>query len=258
MKALSLMLLMAVPFAAFAEGSISTDRPDLTEGATVIPRGSIQLETGILMSNTDEDRIETKFLQTPTLVRFGVAERLEARFETAGYGDVTIDRVAGETSSSGMQPYAIGAKLALMEGDVGGGGYAFSALFHVGIPSGADEFEREDTDYTLKAIGEVDLSDNIGLGVNIGANMAKDAADDWSYTGLATAALAIGVTHSMSAFGEIAISAPDVDGVDAGVLVDGGVTWLLTPSFQLDASVGAGVAGDDVPDFFFGAGLSVR
>ena len=46
---LSLLVLIAIYSLDVSGQSISTDRPDQTEGSTAAPKGSLQIETGLLI-----------------------------------------------------------------------------------------------------------------------------------------------------------------------------------------------------------------
>ena len=56
-------------------------------------------------------------------------------------------------------------------------------------------------------------------------------------------------------FLEVAVEVPEEG--DAPVVVHGGTTFLITPRAQFDVHVGVGVS-DTAPDYFAGAGFSVR
>jgi hypothetical protein len=65
----------------------------------------------------------------------------------------------------------------------------------------------------------------------------------------------LGSESNAGAFIEIAASFPEAG--DAAVLVHHGYTYLLAPLVQIDLHGGAGLT-DTAPDFFVGAGFSVR
>src|SRR5579883_3382251 len=67
---------------------IVTDRPDVTEAATVVPRGSLQFENGVSWTRA-AGRSSVDLSQT--LLRFGVTPRWEARIEVPDFFDYIGD-----------------------------------------------------------------------------------------------------------------------------------------------------------------------
>ena len=80
-----------------------TDRPDQTESSVVVPLGFAQVETGYLYTR-DFGSSSRKALGT--LVRIGIARRVELRFGHAGF--------ISAASGSGVGDSQIGAKVNLV------------------------------------------------------------------------------------------------------------------------------------------------
>ena len=57
-----------------------TDRPDATEAPTVVPTGSLQVETGGFYTSFEENDIKQEvFTYNTTLLRYGILDNLELR-----------------------------------------------------------------------------------------------------------------------------------------------------------------------------------
>jgi hypothetical protein len=84
-------------------GEIVTDRPDVTEAAVVVPKGSVQIENGFTWSL---DHGSNSIDLSESLVRVGIAGRTELRIGLPNY----FDKHAGDASSSGFQDLSFGIK----------------------------------------------------------------------------------------------------------------------------------------------------
>ena len=103
-----------------------------------------------------------------------------------------------------------------------------------------------------------ELSPRVSVGYNLGAawESSPDQPDRQASL-LYTLALGIGVTERLGAFVEVFGDRPTAGDAVTGISIDGGLTFLLTETIQLDLSVGRGLHGQTA-DTFFGTGLSFR
>ena len=59
---------------------IITDRPDQTEASSTVSKGSLQIESGILLGfNESNSEIERQILAPTTLFRYGLTKGIEIR-----------------------------------------------------------------------------------------------------------------------------------------------------------------------------------
>lgn len=220
-----------------------TDRPDQTESSTTVPYGSVQIETGWLHSEEDDDDLETDTFPQ-TLLRYGLADNLELRLNYDGY---IWENAAGSravaTDNEGSGDVAVGFKLKLLEEK---GWLPETALVsHIGFPTGKAPFssERFDPDYRL-AFSHT-LSDCLSFGYNLGQAWVseEDAAGDRDtrHQFIYSAALGIGLTDKLGCFVELFGDIPT--GSDGGPAnsFDGGFTFLMADNLQVDVSSGAGL-----------------
>ncbi|MHC4325160.1 MAG: transporter [Planctomycetota bacterium] len=236
-----------------------TDRPDQTESSTTVPYESIQIETGWTHSEKNDDDIETDVFPE-TLLRYGIAEKLELRFIYVGYvWERTVSDQAGAQDSEGSGDIAAGFKLKLWDEEDWLPEAAI--MSHVSIPAGKAPFssERFDPDYRL-AFSHT-LSDRISLAYNLGqiwiseedADGDLDTKSDFQYT----AALGIGLNEKLGGFVEFFGDIPTGGSEGPANYFDGGFTYLAANNLQLDVSSGIGLS-DSADDWFLSAGLSIR
>lgn len=228
---------------------LSTDRPDFTEAVDAVGAGRLQIESGYTF--TRERSTDTHGFPE-TLVRFGVLDRVELRFEWAGWN--WIDAGGPGARDDGHNDISIGAKVAVLEQD--GLIPALSVIARTSIPTGepgigADDFEPEG-----KLVWAYDVTEGLSLSGNL--NLALPVSDRGRYfEPAASVSLAFDLTDMIGAYVEYFGFYPVDRGGPARHSVNTGLTFLLTPDLQLDLRIGAGLS-DAADDLFAGAGISVR
>lgn len=230
-----------------------TDRPDQTESAVSVAPGFVQIELGGLheVGGGADERLTGV---GAALARIGVIERVELRLGFVGWQRVE----AMGSSSSGLGDLSAGMKLSLADGD--GLVPAVAILGTVLVPVGDRSFRAAGADPAIRAALAHDLGGGFALGYNFGAawvSVSDAGRGERTVTeGLYTLAVSRGFGRLglfLEGFGLAALS----DGARAWHAIDGGATYALSPSVQVDASVGAGLTGA-ASDWFVGLGLSFR
>lgn len=231
-----LSLLMNVVVAQDGAGLI-TDRPDFTESAVVVARGSLQLESGVTWQRAGS---QDQYSGPELLARWGLAPRLELRIGFPDY-QFTDDQ-------SGLGDASLGFKY--QPGPAGNWDLGIIGAFT--LPIGEETFTADGIDpLLLVAIGR-DVTDNSGIGMQMGARwLTQPESMEW----LATLVVGKDLSTSSAAFLELAASGVDSQPVD--YLLHHGYTLALKPGFQLDIHGALGLS-DSAPDFLFGAGWSTR
>ena len=133
---------------------IVTDRPDITESATVVPKASLQAENGLTWTNDHLDNLVTL---CQTLLRLGVSDRTELRLTLPSYS-LGLSR---GPSSSGFTDISIGFKQQL--GPLPGG-IDLSVIVATSVPSGS----ADKTTHRLDPFLKVPWSREFGNGWSIG------------------------------------------------------------------------------------------
>jgi hypothetical protein len=223
-----------------------TDRPDVTESALVVPLMTVQIESGFGYERETEGSASRA---GGVLVRAGVLTWLEVR-ASAGYFHRSVANGDAEASSFGFGDVSLGGKVGITKGSKGSPKIA--AIFRLDLPVGAPESREEGYVPSVVVAGATDLSDDLGIGVNIGAvRPPATGTVAWMFS----TSLGLAISERIGLYGEIfSIVSPAASPLNA---VDGGITYLLFRLIQLDASVGTALGGDG-PAWFAGAGISMR
>jgi len=251
---------LACPLAARAEDPISTDRPDFTESTDVMAPGRWQIEAGWQSERAQADGQTSRTHTTPALLRLGVGHALEMRLETDGFvRSRSTDTSSGATQRErGFSDLSLGMKWRMREGDEAQGTPAIAWLAHVDVDSGSHAFRGQGVRPSLRVVAEWELLQDFSVGVMPGLLFDKDDESRRFTSGLVAVTLGKALSPAWHAFAELA-------GEDLGArphreplqFFDMGVTYLVTESLQLDASVTRGLT-PAAADLAWGVGLSMR
>lgn len=210
---------------------IITDRPDQTESSSTIPKGSLQIEMGIVAGSRENIN---SFTGPSTLLRYGIADWIELRLfnQYESYKRELFD----ETNKvSGFSDLEIGTKIQLFKKE--GVNTEIAFLSHAIIPTAKDELSNDKMGVINKLSIAHQLSERLGLGYNIGYDYVGQT-HAFTYS----AALGFGITNNFGAYIE-----PYGVYAEQGFFesyFDFGFTYLTSDNFQLDASYGFGTNND--------------
>lgn len=234
-----------------------TDRPDATESAVTVPRGSLQMEFGtVWLLQGPPDRRFTAFEAPGTLVRVGLSEHLEVRVAWSGWARTT-DGSGTRPGTGGLADPELGAKWLVLQRS----GTAVALIAHVTLPVGDEDVEARAADPSLVVAVAHDLGPRLGFGWNAGFSATTvdrpqggtRTLGRWFYSGSLGFEIARRWGTFLEIFGDVSGSEP---GPSAHV-VQGGVTWRPAPRVQIDFAAGTGL-NDDAPDRLATVGLSFR
>ena len=243
------------------EPPLITDRPDQTESAFTIPRGLIQIEGGWSYGEFDEPESDTTVQAFPqALLRIGLNDRFELRLGVPGIEIEQTDSSTGTTETSGLVDATVGFKVVVAEENGALPQAAF--LGTLVVPSGDRELRSERIDPAFRFALSHTLSERFSLGYNLGMvwlstldepsdTVETQSLFDW------TLALGYGATERLGLFVEAFGLAPVDADLGTATTLDAGLTYLLTPRLQLDASVAYGVSSA-ARDGSVGLGVSYR
>jgi hypothetical protein len=256
MAGLLLFFTFLLSFIPIFAQDLVTDRPDQTESAVVVPKAAFQLETGWVFSREGELRAAIHRHQFPsTLLRIGLTPRFELRLGLEGW---LWERAAGGTRR-GFGDLTVGGKVLLWsESD---GLPQLALVVTAAVPAGQDGFSRERIDPELRVALSHTLSKRLSFGYNVALARVTEAENsdrpEVTTEFLYTASLGIEVTSRLGLFVESYGGAPVNRGGPPAHAVDTGLTLLIAPALQLDASAGVGLS-DAAEDWIMGLGLSLR
>jgi len=228
---------------------LTTDRPGFTAGALSLPAGRLQFEGGYTWSRQGD---ETSHSIGELLLRYGILRGFEARLGLNSF--VVVERPSSDYD--GLQDISLGTKLDAVELFGWPRSARLSLLAGTTVPSGGSATGSTDWQPQAALAFSIDISDRVGLGSNAGIRSPVDGEGRF-IEGSLSAALGIGLSDSWGTYVEAYTLLPEGSRRDE-LYVDGGITWLTSDDFQLDARVGSAVAGSSWPNMFAGIGASWR
>jgi hypothetical protein len=248
LRPLALVVLSVGPLSAQGiEEPLVTDRPDFTESASAVAPGQIQLEAGYTFTHSDDTDEHTL---GEVLLRVGLWNRVEGRI---GVNSIAwVDSPSGD--DAGLEDPSLGLKVVLAE--AWGRWPAIAILVGSTVPVGDDDVAEDAWQPGVTGAFAWDLSERLGLGANVGYTYASEAGERFDQ-GSATVALGVGLTERTGAYVEAFTIFPAGEEAGDDVTLNGGITYLVSNDFQLDARIGVGLA-DDAPDVFVGFGVARR
>lgn len=246
-----LFLAVSSPACAQESEAILTDRPDFTESTETVPAGKTQTEGGMTISRSGETR-DVSFGEV--LVRRALGAKTELRLELPNYAR---SRGGGDRTAN-FEDGSIGFKIRLAPGS----GLGFkkprvSLIGSVGLPIGSREVRGSGVQPGVKLLLGVDLSERFSLSSNLNAAYLKDENGRFNEFS-SSVSLGVGLGERVGSYLEVFGFAPSGERASSKYL-NGGLTYLLSPDFQLDARLGVGLGNDvDGADNFVGVGAARR
>ena len=248
-------MFLLIPIAMFGQDAviepIITDRPDLTESPNAVPFKSVQIETGMSFSRTNQiNGVIDDISYNGTLLRIGAARNFEVRIG-ASFDQVRTDfSESSEEKVAGISPLDIGFKSQINEGE--GVVPTVGILGNLTLPTGPFN-ESYVVPQMMVSLGH-DLHETVSLGYNFGMSWPVDVPNVELFYSLA---LGLAPHERFGFFAEI-YGDVLIKGHEEGYFAyDGGITFLIRPHMQLDLSAGGKIDGS-IPDWFVSLGFSVR
>lgn len=235
---------------------IVTDRPDTAEASVTVGKYHLQLESSFAFSRDNEAGVVAKTYSFPTLLRFGLFERLEFRMEGEMFA---VQTQTAQATERGFSDLAFGLKTHLLENE--GLVPSLGFLGHVNTPTGKDPFSANAPEYIFKALGEWELPEDFSFASNLGFDVpARDPHGD-KY---ARFLYAVSTGHpipflkeKLNFFIEFAGIVPIHNNKLDEHSFDTGLVLRLSPDIQLDSFISVGLTGATT-DFVTGLGFSWR
>ncbi len=249
--------LLSLSLAACATGGLAdrepliTDRPDFTESAQSVPARMVQVETGYTYADDDGAVSHTV---GELLGRFGVGPRTELRVGINSYAVTTVSGVR----VTGLEDASLGAKFTLLTGadhfDLLRPDLAL--IVATTVPTGSSAYGEPAWQPDAKLVVGWTLTDRLAWTSNL--NYAYASQDDVRFDQPSfSTSFGYAVAERVGVYAEYFRIMPESRGADDAGYLNGGVTYLVSPEFQLDARLGQGVDGA-ASGYFIGLGLSRR
>jgi hypothetical protein len=224
--------------------AIVTDRRDVTDAATVVPRESLLVENGATFTR---DHGKSLLDGTQSLIRFGVTPRTELRLEVPDY----VAALGSTPDASGFGDSSMGFKQQLgpLLGQV-----ELAVIAGVSLPTGARGVSSGGYDPFVKLPWSLELDRSWSIGGMLSFFWLTEAGRRNS-TGQPTFYIERQLTKAWDVFIEYAADYP-VHGGPRPILHTG-TAYRITPRNQVDLHIGVGVSRA-APDFFVGIGYSFQ
>ncbi|MBC3542265.1 transporter [Rufibacter sediminis] len=258
MKQWLLYLLASLPLVCHAQAQrdslsqtpINTDRPNQTEASSVVPFGTLQVESGWFRQVDRIDGVRTMDVFYPiTLIRLGILERMELRFQDEFHKNELKDE-SGPHQTKGLDAFTIGTKINVTEEKGLLPEIAF--LGNLVIPSGSSAFRPAHVAPEVRLALSHTLSNTFDLGYNVGYEWDGDSPEG---TGIYTLSVGAALPHHWGTYLEVFGDKPEKGHWHHSA--DGGFTFSPRNNLQLDVSSGIGLT-KDAPDYFLSAGFTFR
>jgi len=248
-----LMILLCLPiFAQEERPELITDRPDATEAPSVVPKGALQIETGALFTSFEENLLQTKTLTyNTTLLRFGLLDNLELRL---GWDVVEQSNKTNAEDpaviESGLSPLLLGMKVNIAQEK--GWLPTIGLIGHLFLPfTASEDFKPQFTSIDFRFAFDHTLSDSSSIAYNLGAQWE---ADSLGAAYIYTLAYGYSITDSFGFYAELYGDLPEKN--RSNHYWDAGVTYLILPNLQLDATIGTSITKGQ--DLLLSGGFSYR
>ncbi|MEM7186339.1 MAG: transporter [Bacteroidota bacterium] len=238
------------------EDVLITDRPTASASPTTIAPGNLQLETGGFYTSFEEtvgsETVQLEVLGYNTsLLRYGVLDNLELRlgwnFEE---GQTTINGRKLMDVTSGFSPLLAGAKVNITQEN--GWIPTIALLGHLYLPlTAGEDYKPDTTGADFRFAFAHSLSDRSSLGYNLGAQWGNDSPE---VAYVYTLVYSLSIAERFGLYAEVYGDLPENN--SANHYWNTGLTYLVSPNFQLDATIGTSIT--EGQDILLAAGISYR
>lgn len=224
---------------------IEPDRRDFTTGTGIVPKGSIQIETGISRERRGSSR-DSSFGEA--LVRVPVAERAEVRFRIPTY------RVQRDLDGrrSGADDASLEARFLLVKREKSEFGVQLTSV----LPTGSRRVAERRYQPGAILAANFTLSSRASLLVDLGASRASEEGQRFTQA-FAASSFRYDASDKVNLFAEVYAFNKEEAGRRSQKFANAGAAYFLRPNLALDASFGLGL-GNRVggPDYLYSSGLS--
>ena len=210
---------------------LSTDRPDTTESAYTVDAGHFQFE--MELANATRDGGDREFSIGELNAKIGIGTSTDLQVVTPfyqhirdggeGFGDVEI-RVKHNLWGNDSGPTALALmpfiKIPTAHGDLGNGEFEGGVILPYSFEGPAG--------WSCAVMGECDLE-------------ADDGGDDYHFVGVTSATTSHDLTETTGIFLELVSVLSSEEDAAWEAYFNTGMTWAVTPSWQLDGGVRLGL-----------------
>lgn len=233
---------------------IITDRPTQSASPYLVPKGSFQIESGVVYTNMEDDiDIMEMWSIGNTMLRYGIYDNFEVRLSGSFESyNTQVKNSEIDSSYSGMGPVTAGFKVFIVEEK--GIRPEIAIVGSITFRHLGSEYFYPTYSYPTGLLAmNHNITKRLSFGYNVGFAYDGEGKSDgfFTYSGF------FGYTISKR-FWSFAEIYGNFDNADLpNHKVDAGLTYVIRNNLQLDVSGGFGLA-TDVTQYFVSAGLSWR
>jgi hypothetical protein len=246
-KYLLFVIIVASSLISDGQERISADRPDQTEGATLVPSHYFQAEFGFGAENIDKENFN---IISPSLFKYGVSKRFEVQL-LEKFISVHEQMIPQAKTTAGFVPLTIGFRTNLCEEKKIVP--KTSLIVRMGVPAlTSKSFKPDHAVPSFLLAMEKTVTEQLGLSSNIGA-----VWDGFSSKPACVYSLSAGFSlgKRWDAFLEPFGAAQENE--TAHNYLDSGFGFYVNNNMKLDAYLGFGIS-EAALNNFFGIGASFR
>jgi hypothetical protein len=229
-----------------SEPEVSPDRPDFSDGTDVVALGHVQIEGGMTVSRSGDERDVSV---GEVFVRVPLSTRVEMR---VGIPSFLAAREGEEEWATGADDLFVETKLVLVPGERA----ALAVLLNASLPTGSRDVAEHRFQPGATLAADLTLSDKVGLSLNVGDDDATNDGRRFNQA-FVSGSFDFELSKKADAFAEVyALERTEPHG-HAQRYADTGLSYHITSRTVVDARVGAGLGnGTGGPDYFFGFGVT--
>ena len=245
-------VVLASASVAFAE-EIQPDRPEQTESARLVPRGAVQLESGLVFSRERRAGLTAeKTFAAEADLRIGVARSLELNV-----GWEPLVRVRGPEDDTGIGDVTLAVRYRFVEGgeDVPWPPHVAVKPF-VKLPVADAPLGTGRPDFGALLMASFELPAEFELEVNVGGAALGQRGHGYLGQAIATASLSRDLASSLLGFFELLFNSREERDGREQLAINVGLVYRLTRALTVDAGVQTSLAGRG-PDYVVRTGVSV-
>lgn len=223
------------------------DRPGISFSITTLPKGSFAWEQGFPdFEHTSEDGTTSTLYSATTNIRVGLSEHMELQLGTTLFNHLETETAGISESRQGYGDLSLHLKAALPALSER---LSWAILGGATLTTGQTPFRGDDPQYDLGTTLELAINDRYSTALYFNFSRTGD-----TNTYSLSPSLSIALSDTLGLYLEAGKDFTD-QGPDSTV-AGGGVTWLVTPTIQLDMWADAGLTSES-PDLQGGIGVSV-
>lgn len=222
------------------------DRPGIAFSTATLPRGGFAWEQGLPDFQRDRSGgVRSTGYSAATNLRLGLTDTLELQLATSPYNDQRQSGGGARSRARGAGDTALALKLALPSSN---DTFSWAVLGSATVATGDRDFSDGRDRYALGATVAYDFDDATSGSLYLNVERSG-GADAWTFSPSLSRAFSARWGGYLEAGWTRTAHAPDTGVAGAGV------TFMATPTIQLDASLDAGL-NDAAPDWQGGIGVS--